>query len=447
MRSDKLFDATNSLIIGISLIFLGILVLVGKDQLYVNVINVFLLAILFHSMKQFINYFIGKKKDQNINFTRSFINLIFCLIFSLFKDIPLSILPLIFGLYLLLNSVIKFINYMILLNSKSNGKLTEFVLGLFYLFFSVSIILSPLKRLNVVLIIIAVYIILLGSNYVLDFISSIIPIKIKNKFKRNFRITLPAIVEAIIPYTVLSEINYLLDKDAYDEPVYLKNNSENEMIDIEIFVHVSNRGFNRMGHVDLCYGDKVISYGNYDDGSVRLFNMLGDGVLFVTERDKYIPFCIEHSKKTIFAFGLKLNNSQKNNLNKALEEVFKGTYRWNPPYVDAKKKTKKISKKRYRDYASCLYQVTDAEFYKPTKGRFKNYFVLGNNCCRLADYVIGKNGIDLLRMTGVITPGAYYDYLNRQFQKKNSIVITRKIYNSKNIDNKTIQEIFRGFSK
>ena len=50
-------------------------------------------------------------------------------------------------------------------------------------------------------------------------------------------------------------------------------------------------------------------------------------------------------------------------------------------------------------------------------------------------------------MNGVITPGTYYEYLNREFQKKNSMVISRKIYNQKNVDKKKIQEIFKGFSK
>ena len=39
----------------------------------------------------------------------------------------------------------------------------------------------------------------------------------------------------------------------------------------------------------------------------------------------------------------------------------------------------------------------------------------------------------VLKMYGVITPGAYYEYLNREFKKKNSMVISRKIYNSEYI--------------
>lgn len=447
MKSDKLFNATNSLIIGICLVLLGLLMSIGKDTLYVNFVNIFLIAVLFLSMKQFLNYFAGRKKDQKLNFTRSSINLLFCLVCSLFRDIPLSILPIIFGIYLLLNAIIKFINYYILLKGKANGKLTEFVLGLFYLIISIPIIFSPLKYLNVVLVIIGVYTILLGINYIMSFISYLIPKKVKNKIKRRMRISLPVFIEAIIPFTVLNEINYLLDKDNYDKPFVFDEKVEEVIPDLEVFVHTSNRGFNRMGHVDIYYNNKVISYGNYDDESVKFFTMIGDGVLFTTEKDKYIPFCVEHSKKTIFVFGLELTDIQKNNIDKTIDKIFNDVYEWSPPYVDALSKKKKVNMNKYKDYSSILYQTTNASFYKFKTGRFKKYFTLGNNCCKLADHIIGKSGIDILKMTGIITPGAYYEYLNREFKKKNSMVVSRKIYNSKNVDKKTIQEIFKGFSR
>ena len=447
IKSDKLFNATNSLIIGVGLILIGIIMLVGRDTLYINLINVFLIAILFLSVKQFVSYFIGKKKDKEMNFTRSFLNLLFCLIISLFKNIPISILPIIFGLYLLLNAIIKFINYYILLKGNANGKLTELFFGFFYCIISIPIIFAPIKNLNVVLLIIGIYIILLGSNYVIDFITFLIPKRVKNKLRRGFRISLPAIIEAIIPYTVLREINYLLDKENYDKPFILDEKSIDVDPDMEVFVHISNRGFNRMGHVDIYYDGKVISYGNYDDSSIKFFTMIGDGVLFTTARDKYIPFCIEHSKKTIFAFGLRLTDKQKENINKTIEKIFENVYEWNPPYTNALTKRKKVNMNKYKDYASRLYQTTKADFYKFKTGRFKKYFTLGNNCCKLADHIIGKSGIDLLKMNGIITPGAYYEYLNREFQKKNSLVVSRKIYNQNNVDKKKIKEMFKGFSK
>ncbi len=447
IKSDKLFNATNSFMIGVCLIVSGILLIVLKDNLYINLVQIFILAILFLSIKQFVNYFFGKKKDRKINFTRCFLNLIFCIVISFFRNIPLSILPLIFGSYLLLNGIIKLINYMILWKNKSNGRLTELVVALFYFVISIPIIFSPLKNLNRVLILLGIYFILLGANYLIDFITFLIPKKVKNKIKRSFRISLPAFVEAIIPYTVLNEINYLLDKENYDKPFIFEEKREEIEPDIEVFVHTSNRGFNRMGHVDLYYRGKVISYGNYDSSSVHFFDMIGDGVIFTTDREKYIPFCIEHSAKTLFVFGLKLTENQKKNIDKELNKLFSELVEWNPPYVEALSKRKRVSKHKYKDYASRLYQITNAKFYKFTSGRFQKYFVLGTNCCRLADLIIGKSGIDLLKMNGVITPGTYYEYLNREFQKKNSMVVSRKIYNQKNVDKKTIQEIFKGFSK
>ncbi len=447
IKSDKFFSATNSLVIGIGLVFIGILMVVGRDYLYINFVNVFLIAILFLSIKQFVNYFIGKRKDKNMSFTKSFLYLVFCLILSLFRDIPLSILPIIFGFYLLINAIIKFINYYILYRNKANGRLTELILGIFYFVIAIPIIIFPLKNLNIVLVIIGIYLILLGINYIFDFISFLIPKRIKNKIRRNIRITLPVFIEALIPYTVLNEINYLLDKENYDKPFLFEEKKEDIVPDLEIFVHTSSLGFNRIGHVDLCYHGQVISYGNYDGQSIRFFTMIGDGVLFTTDREKYIPFCIEHSKKTLFVFGLKLTENQKKNLDKIIQKTFDNLYEWKPPYLVALSQKKKISKSKYKDYASCLYQMTNAKFYKFKEGRFKKYFVLGTNCCKLANNIIGKSGIDLLKMNGIITPGTYYEYLNREFQKKNSMVVSRKIYNQRNVDKKTIQEIFKGFSR
>lgn len=447
MKSDKLFSVTNSLLIGISLIVAGIVMIIGKRTLYSSFIDIFLIAILILVLKQFVSYFMDKKKNENITFTRCFFNLLFCFILSFFKDIPLSVLPIIFGFYFWLNAIIKFISYGILLKNKENGKLTEFFLGLIYFIIGTPFIFAPLKNLNHVLSIMGCYFLLLGFNYTMDGISDMIPKRLKNKIKRKFRITLPAIVEAIIPYTVLNEINYQLDKENYDRPFIFEEKSEDITPDIEVFVHTSSRGFNRMGHVDLYYRGKVISYGNYDDSSMGFFMMIGDGVIFTTERDKYIPFCIEHSKKTIFAFGLKLTDNQKKNIDKELKKIFENVYEWKSPYQIALTKRKKVNKNKYTDYASRLYQATNASFYKVSSGRFKKYFVMGTNCCRLADHIIGKSGIDLLKMNGVITPGTYYEYLNREFQKKNSMVISRKIYNQRNVDKKTIQEMFKGFSK
>ena len=453
MKTDKYFNATYSLIIGISLIFIGIIMLVFRSSLYINVVNIFIVFLFFLSIKQLIDYFIGKEKAKKANFLKSVINIILCLVFSLFKDIPLSILPIMFGVFLALNSLIKFINGYLFFKDGNTGYLTDFTFGLLYLVFGLILIFSPIKNINVVMIIIGTYILMLGITFMFDAIDFVLPKKYRHGLRRHIRISLPVIIEAILPYAILREINYNLDKDTYGDDFVFEEKSEDVEPDIELLVHMSNNGFNRTGHLDICYNNKIISYGSYEELKLKFFKTIGDGVLFTTDRKKYIPFCIEHSKKTLCVFGLKLTDKQKEAIDKTIDNLFEDLIPWDPPYVealkenDSKKKKKKINQNDYKDYASRLYQATNANFYKFKKGKFKRYFVVGNNCSKLADYIIGKSGIDVLKFYGIITPGAYYEYLNREFQKKNSMVISRKIYNKKNVDKKTIKEIFRGFSQ
>ena len=123
-------------------------------------------------------------------------------------------------------------------------------------------------------------------------------------------------------------------------------------------------------------------------------------------------------------FGLKLNNKQKDKVNKYIENLKKDLVEWKSPYqID--------NDNKHNDYASALYKRTKASFYKFKKGNLKTYFLLGNNCCFLVDSIIGKCGIDQLKMNGIITPGTYYEYLNKEFMKKKSMVVSKNIYNEK----------------
>ena len=434
LRSDRFYTSSSSLIAGVLLLLIGSLMIIGQDQLYFDVVELFLIVNLCLGIIQFLRYFLLKQKriERKLTFTRSFFHLIFCLFFSFFPKIPMSIVPIFFAFYLILNGMIKSITYVLLLTNKSYGRIKELFLAIVYFIVAIPLLFSPLKNVSTMLVIIGVYILLLGFNFIIDFVSSLISRKTKNKIKRRFRVTLPVILDAIIPYQVLNEINYFIDKEEYSS---LSKNCRyhNSEFDMEIFVHVSMRGFNRLGHVDICFDDRVISYGNYDDSSVTFFRTVGDGVVFVTNKEKYIPFCVEHSQKTIFGFGIKLTDLQKREIRKYIDQLFSNMYEWNPPIVSAKKCDQKNESLQFKDYASCLYQATKASFYKFKSGKFKKYFALGVNCCLLADSIIGKSGSDILKMNGLITPGTYYEYLNREFQKKNSNVVFKNIYNKENL--------------
>ena len=201
--------------------------------------------------------------------------------------------------------------------------------------------------------------------------------------------------------------------------------------DMEVFVHVSPYGYSRFGHVDVWFDDMVLTYGTYNEKSQRLMRAFGDGNLILTEqRDKYLAFCCYENKKTIYAFGLKLTEEQKANVRREIGLMLPLV---EPFYPDSQlSELGKLPKMPYKDYASRLYLVTKSRFFKFTSGKFSSYFSLGTNCVMLADTLIGAAGRDIISVTGVVTPGTYYDYLNRQFQIKNSNVISRRVYTEHN---------------
>ena len=427
-KKEKYYDLTNSLITGTIFILISITLLIGREIFYKNLVNfivIVLLIMVIHRLMQYV-YKKQTKQEINSNFSICILNLFICTILLTIPKISYSILPLIFAIYLFLIGTIQFVMYGILLKNKVTNKIKKILLGIIYYIIALPILISPYNKINTFLNCISIYSMLLGITLIYDFIINVIPIKTKNKLKRKIRITLPKILEMIIPYSVMLEINKNLQTD--NENIYKKRKNE-ETVDLEILIHTSNRGVNKVGHIDIIFENIVYSYGNYNENSRKFYDFFGSGILFKTNNiNEYINFCIDNSKKTLFIFGVTLTEKQKQAVKNKIEEITNNTTSWN--YKESIKKNEKDS------YASKLYKKTKAKFYKFKKGKYKTYFILGTNCCHLADDIIGKSGIDILSINGIITPGTYYDYLNRQFHYKNSIVISKEIYNEKSRPNR-----------
>ena len=325
----------------------------------------------------------------------------------------LSLFPIVFGIYMLVNGIIKFVTYVVLKKVENENFYNVLLGSVIDFIFSYIMIKEPSENIDNLTIILGIYIILFGVTYAKDFLKEIFPDIMKKKRKK--RITLPIIVSSMIPYGVLLKINNALN--SYETPVKVKNKKVSGNVDLEIFIHIKDTAIGRFGHADLCYKGMVYSYGCYDEKSKKLFESLGNGTLFKTnERDKYLKFCTTNSDKTIFAFGITLADKEKEKIEKRLKEIEDDTYPWNP------KESKKNS------YAQKLVKKTQAKFYKFKSSNYKKYFLMSTNCVKLVDDVVGTTGSDLLTINGVITPGAYYEYLENEFKKKNSNVITKQIY-------------------
>lgn len=249
----------------------------------------------------------------------------------------------------------------------------------------------------------------------------------KNNLKRKTRVSLPLFFAAFIPLRTLRSLNNFLLENSEETATTAYNTAKKDdsEVNFEVFVHTSEEFSKSFGHVDICYRGKVLAFGHYDVLSHKLFGTIGDGVLFEVSRDEYIEFCKKEDNKTIMAFGLQLNPSQLVAIEERISELKSITYPWIPS-------DKKVVKTKYGSkepmYSYKLVQETDAKTFKFKESKFKTYFLFSTNCVLLADSIIGKAGTDILNPKGFISPGTYQDYLDREYEKPNSIVVSKKIY-------------------
>lgn len=231
----------------------------------------------------------------------------------------------------------------------------------------------------------------------------------KNSFDISFH--LPIILtlfKARNEFTKIKE-NYSMKKAPYN---------------IQIFIHTTKKGISKYGHVDLYLDNKVFSFGSYDRSSEKLFGLFGDGMIYiVNNKEKYIKFLNSYSNKAVFAFGINLKRSQYENLKLRLTNILNNSTKWTPPaYYFNDFKTYK------NDYSSNLYKNTNASFYKINSGSFKTYFTFYTNCVMFINHLIGKHRNNPINLTDLITPGVYFDYLNKMLKKKNSCVVSLDVY-------------------
>ena len=415
------FESCSMIMTGILFFILGIFVIMDRKTFIYNVIELVSMLTILAGFIQIYSKFDGRTSTSLIE---ALITIVVGTFILFFPSIPVSVIVLTFGIYAIATGIIKLITYTIYHKDHVQGRWILFLDAIVFLTTGIGLVATPIAKVGQLFTFLGCYAIGLGYMYIRDGLDIILPKEASGKLKRRIRINLPIFLVAMLPYKSLQKINhYLQDKDKEEDLDDLDPIDLNEKPDMGVLIHVTNDGFGVLGHVDLCIDGKVISYGNYDHDSWRLHEMVGDGILFTTSKEKYVPFCIAHSKKTLFCYGIKLNEQQKESVQKKLKEIEDRLIPWQPPAAYDKEHLE-----NYQDYASLLLTKTQAKLYKFKYSRFKTYFVLSTNCVLLADSVLGKAGTDLLNINGLITPGTYYDYFEREYKKKDGFVISKKVY-------------------
>ena len=344
---------------------------------------------------------------------------------NLATDVPIYILALVIGVYQIFHASINLVTYVLYRKNKIRPRFRFLLDGLVLVFLGGTSLLSSTGNSVFQLFVLGAYFFLYGVSNIRD--GFLFEEEIgKNHLKRRIRISLPIVLAALIPASTLAKINKFMQENADErEDIHLGMVKSGKTAELEIFVHTAETSlFSAIGHVDICYQGRVISYGNYDPSSETLFGMVGDGVLYFCDRDKYIDLCKRESQKTLFGYGIDLTPEMEEAVQEKLAELKQLTIPWEP---SADKIMTGDGKEDYT-YAYKIRHETDGELYKFIKSKFKSYFVLSTNCVLLADTIVGQAGTDILSPKGFIAPGTYQAYLNREFEKPNSIVVSKHVY-------------------
>ncbi|MCH5324082.1 MAG: DUF308 domain-containing protein [Eubacterium sp.] len=420
---------------GAGLIAFGITILVQGRFLLVPAARIGGAVIMLSGLNQMIRAYVKKRRIPLIS-GLGFI--LMGLVTVFLPGMTLGILTMAFSLYLLLNAAVKLIDFIAAVRNKipPDDIFADFFAFAAFLIFGVIMLFGSFYTRRMLLLISGIYCVLYGLTALADFVREILPNRAKTAVRRKIRVSLPLFISTFFPFGALKNYQKRLDSREIDIEKLL---AEEKQLDkqyppnIHVLIHVSGDGVGIMGHCDLYVDGEVLSYGNYDESSARLFNALGDGVMFVSEFEPYIEFSVRSDRQMVFDYGLRLTDEQLERVRAEIRRIKSSVYRWKPPYQRALERGEKAAVTDFKDYCSGLWGGTKAKFYKFRSGKFKSYCVMSTNCVLLADSILSKAGTDIIKVVGIISPGAYYDYLQKEYLLENGLVVSRDIYSKYNI--------------
>ena len=415
---DRRISTFSLLFQGIVFSVLGIYVLSSSKSLQIvpYIVNI---ALMLNALNALVLFFAGKNPLRQI--LDLSVNTVMFLLVLFNPSYLRSVFGTALGLYLIVLAFVSSVSAYFYRKNGMKGAARSVFISAAETVIGVFAIVYPSAAADRFRIIAGIYLLFFAVSAFADFTAQILPQSAKNKVRRRMRVTLPNIFSAFIPVRIYKE----LKADGLLGENIVEGNTDD--VGLEVFIHASDVFPGQMGHLDFCIGNEVMSYGNYDESSYYLWGIAGDGVLEIAEKESYLNFCIEFSSKAVIGFGIVLTEKQKADISAKLAEIMSEAVPWEPKAAREDRHALSSSGE-LSDYASELYKAANAKFYKFASGKYKTYFGFGSNCAKLGDDVLGVLGIDELSPFGMITPGKYYTYFNREYRKVNSNVVMRRIY-------------------
>ena len=419
----KQVEKYSYLISGLLWIIVGLFLIIEKQLFVVNISILFSSVLLVIGIGRLVKVVVPKRER---NFEQRLVLLItgvsdwvLAFLIYFFRLSWPAFLSKAIGYYQLFIGVSLFISWLLLRRDRISGRVGILLASVINLIWGVaSIAIKSSETVDGVVARLGFYLVFIGLTILMDARDYYLSQRTKTRVKRRMRVPLPVIFTILLPKKMLDKINHFIQEElSMNEWTSPELKETDRQPVLKVFIHVGEDGFNQMGHVDLSYKGRVYAYGNYDIDSERLLGAIGEGVLFSLDDQDYIDYCLQ-CNKTLFEYRVVLTAAQEVEFEKNLNDIFKNTQSWEP-----------TSSTQLTSYLGKMTQKYNVDTFKFQSSRYKTYFVLGTNCVLLADQLVGASGLDLLAMVGILAPGTYYDYFEKEYQKPNSIVVGKTIHN------------------
>lgn len=240
----------------------------------------------------------------------------------------------------------------------------------------------------------------------------------------NHMTALPVSFVTFLPFLVLELLQRRQKKTGslgYD------SRKSAQKTDLTVYIHTGTEGAHIVGHMTFAFDGLMYSYGNYAKKEEQLHGVLGKAIFFTAPPEIYINNSCIYEGSTLYGFGLVLDDQQKQNLKKMLQEMTLGMDPWQCP-LQQDPEGWKHPEKYMTDYSCRLFWRTGAKFHQFRHGRWKTYWVMGTNCSLFAENVLTAAGCRIPRKQGIVSPGEYFQYFEELFADPGSQVISRSVF-------------------
>lgn len=426
----KKFNYATMFATGLFFCALGISFIIDSFKVWNWLYYMFVIGVSAIGVLKLFNLILNFSKVSH-KFSQFFDIVLWIIAISLSLAIPdafFALLPRMIGIWIILHAIIKIIVLYIKVNDHLPIPIHSVVFLVGDLFIAFYLLVNPVKHEFILSCCMGGYFIIYGGNTLLDLVRELTPRGSGERLDMKLRLSLPTFMSVIIPTHLMSS---LLNKDKEDQiEDQFEAIKEDIPVDMEILIHLAPSGPAMFGHADMIYRGYVISYGCYDPHTRHLFGTLGDGVVIIAPKDSYIKNCLENENKILISFGVSLNEEQKRRLNTRLLEVFSTFTDFESDEQLAQ--SGKPYKGKCDDYISRVTRTSPhSRFYKIKEGKLKTFFVVSSNCVYFLVHLLSVIGLNVFDLSGIISPGAYYDFLNKQFKSHKGFIVSRKLYRKK----------------